>query len=206
MNSRFGQYSSLMHQDGVGFFTPYVNLSNHRFFWFLHFHSMEIDPSAADFNDVRSELTCPICHGIIVEPVELPCGHPTCSLCMRKWLSNHSSCPLCNSPSQEQPQPVSRVLQRILERVTTVCENTGCFTILTPATVVHHKRNCIYRMEVCDNPDCMKPVQLCRMASHRMRCTKATDVVSPYELMCVDCKLLQRLNHVVQHCATVYED
>merc|ERR1712096_570594 len=37
MNSRFGQYSSLMHQDGVGFFTPYVNLSNHRFFGFFIF-------------------------------------------------------------------------------------------------------------------------------------------------------------------------
>ena len=166
---------------------------------------MAIDPTSADFSEIRHELTCPICHGIIVDPVELPCGHPTCSECMNKWVANNSSCPVCNVPTQELPRPVSRILRRILERVTTKCDNTGCNAILTSDMLAHHKTTCIYQLEVCDNPICMHPVPLCHMASHRIHCSNLTDIISPYELMCVDCKLLQRLGFVAQHCSTVFK-
>ena len=169
---------------------------------------MGIDPALADFTDVQSELLCPICHGVIIEPVELPCGHPTCSLCMNKWMMEHSCCPLCNLPTQDLPRPISRLLLRILERVTTKCDNyqLGCNAILNSASVAEHKKVCIYRLEVCDNPNCMKPVRFCRMASHRLRCVGIGDVMSPYEHMCVDCKLLQRLGYTANHCSTIFED
>ncbi|XP_077270221.1 uncharacterized protein LOC143901666 isoform X1 [Temnothorax americanus] len=45
--------------------------------------------------DLR-ELTCPICRGILIEPVTLPCTHNLCLRCLQGTFEHNSlSCPLC---------------------------------------------------------------------------------------------------------------
>lgn len=42
------------------------------------------------------DLTCPICRGILIEPVTLPCTHNLCLRCLQGTFEHNSlSCPLC---------------------------------------------------------------------------------------------------------------
>ncbi|KAJ8687164.1 hypothetical protein QAD02_022958 [Eretmocerus hayati] len=42
------------------------------------------------------ELICPVCHGLLREPVSLPCEHNLCLRCLRGTVQHSSlSCPLC---------------------------------------------------------------------------------------------------------------
>ena len=50
--------------------------------------------------DLKRELTCPICHDCLYQPVSLQCGHSFCQECLRWWLSqehtkNFGKCPTC---------------------------------------------------------------------------------------------------------------
>lgn len=42
------------------------------------------------------DLICPICRGILIEPVTLPCTHNLCLRCLKGTFEHNSlSCPLC---------------------------------------------------------------------------------------------------------------
>lgn len=47
--------------------------------------------------DVRlQDLMCPVCRGILIEPVTLPCTHNLCLRCLKGTFEHNSlSCPLC---------------------------------------------------------------------------------------------------------------
>ena len=48
-----------------------------------------------------NEICCSICCDTINNPVVLTrCGHSFCKSCLIKWISNHSTCPLCKGPVQ----------------------------------------------------------------------------------------------------------
>jgi hypothetical protein len=64
-------------------------------------------------SELRKELTCPICHETLYQPVSLPCGHSFCEECLGWWLqtnqiprgqridadaANYGSCPTCRAP------------------------------------------------------------------------------------------------------------
>lgn len=43
-----------------------------------------------------SDLMCPVCRGILIEPVTLPCAHSLCLRCLNGTIQHNSlSCPLC---------------------------------------------------------------------------------------------------------------
>lgn len=42
------------------------------------------------------DLICPVCRGILIEPVSLPCTHNLCLRCLKGTFAHNSlSCPLC---------------------------------------------------------------------------------------------------------------
>lgn len=42
------------------------------------------------------DLMCPVCRGILIEPVTLPCSHNLCLRCLKGTFEHNSlSCPLC---------------------------------------------------------------------------------------------------------------
>lgn len=43
-------------------------------------------------HNIRSSLACPLCHTLFTSPVLLPCGHVSCSLCIRLHLLSESTC------------------------------------------------------------------------------------------------------------------
>ncbi|KAI9101841.1 hypothetical protein DFS34DRAFT_433377 [Phlyctochytrium arcticum] len=44
---------------------------------------------------LEESVSCPICKDYYSAAMSLPCGHTFCSLCLRQYLSNSSSCPAC---------------------------------------------------------------------------------------------------------------
>lgn len=60
--------------------------------------------SIAATSDLRRELSCIICHDVMIQPVSLHCGHSFCGPCLNWWLGNSTSetnngnCPTCRTP------------------------------------------------------------------------------------------------------------
>jgi hypothetical protein len=42
---------------------------------------------------------CPICLDPPTDLVALHCGHAVCYPCLRRWLNEDESCPLCRAPA-----------------------------------------------------------------------------------------------------------
>lgn len=56
---------------------------------------------------VDEELICPICSGVLQEPVHTPqCEHAFCKKCINNWLTQSTTCPIDRSPiTPEQVHP-----------------------------------------------------------------------------------------------------
>lgn len=54
--------------------------------------------SAAAPVSVDEELVCPICSGVLQEPVHTPqCEHAFCKECIHNWIDRKPSCPIDRS-------------------------------------------------------------------------------------------------------------
>ncbi|XP_054904265.1 nuclear factor 7, ovary-like [Poeciliopsis prolifica] len=64
------------------------------------------------------ELTCSVCLTIFTDPVNLPCGHSFCRLCISEVLSTQQPCPLCGTAValEAASLPTSLVLKSLAEK------------------------------------------------------------------------------------------
>ena len=46
----------------------------------------------------ESDLKCPICISLLVDPFITPCGHAFCHTCVTTHLEHAHTCPACSSP------------------------------------------------------------------------------------------------------------
>ena len=62
------------------------------------------------------DFVCAICHDLLEEPVSTPCGHNFCKACLREWLANKATCPLCTAVvAASLPLAVNKVLEAAIE-------------------------------------------------------------------------------------------
>ena len=93
-------------------------------------------------DEVDEELVCPICSGVLDDPVQAPlCEHAFCSGCISEWIRRQATCPVDrNAISIAQLKPVPRILKNLLARLEISCDNAdyGCTATLklefTPRT------------------------------------------------------------------------
>ena len=51
--------------------------------------------------EVDEELLCPICSGVLLDPVAAPeCEHAFCQPCISQWLTRRPTCPVDRQPVQ----------------------------------------------------------------------------------------------------------
>uniref|UniRef100_A0A1A9WZR6 E3 ubiquitin-protein ligase NRDP1 n=1 Tax=Glossina brevipalpis TaxID=37001 RepID=A0A1A9WZR6_9MUSC len=101
--------------------------------------------------EVDEELICPVCCGVLEEPVEAAeCEHTFCRTCINDWLSRQSSCPLdTNSLTVANLRPASRIMKRLLSRLSITCNNAGrgCTLILRLDALNSHLEECEHNPE-----------------------------------------------------------
>lgn len=96
--------------------------------------------------DVDEELICPICTGVLEDPVQAPqCEHAFCSACIHEWLLRQHTCPVDRQPiTQHQLKPVPRILRNLLSRLQIGCDNEsfGCKAVIKLDLLAVHLEEC----------------------------------------------------------------
>ncbi|ELT99533.1 hypothetical protein CAPTEDRAFT_128127 [Capitella teleta] len=95
---------------------------------------------------VDEELVCPICSGVLEEPLQAPnCEHAFCGGCINEWLTRQPTCPVDRGAiTPNQLKPVPRILRNLLSRLEISCDNVsfGCTAVLKLDVLVNHLQEC----------------------------------------------------------------
>lgn len=125
------------------------------------------------------ELVCTVCRGVYRDPVECPCRHVFCSICIHGWLAHSpspgsGSCPLCRREmTLSQVVPVVPLVNNMIAHLTVRCPNkeAGCIAKMTLESVNHHLETCEFSPVLC--PDCGVQVLASELSSHQLeQCSK----------------------------------
>ncbi|KAK2153764.1 hypothetical protein LSH36_287g05027 [Paralvinella palmiformis] len=96
--------------------------------------------------DVDEELVCPICTGVLEEPLQAPqCEHAFCASCINEWLTRQPTCPVDRNPiTPNQLKPVPRITRNLLSRLFIACDNAsyGCTSIIRLDMLQSHLQEC----------------------------------------------------------------
>ncbi|XP_053436132.1 E3 ubiquitin-protein ligase NRDP1-like [Nycticebus coucang] len=96
--------------------------------------------------EVDEDLICPICNGVLEEPVQAPhCEHAFCSSCITQWLSEKQICPVDHSVlTIVHLCPAPRIMRNMLSKLQIACDNAvfGCCAVLQLDDLMSHLRDC----------------------------------------------------------------
>ncbi|KAF2902824.1 hypothetical protein ILUMI_03360 [Ignelater luminosus] len=96
--------------------------------------------------DVDEELVCPICSGVLEDPLQAPvCEHAFCRTCIHEWISRQPTCPVDRQHiTSAQLRQVPRILRNLLSRLCINCDNAeyGCTRVLKLDALVAHLEEC----------------------------------------------------------------
>ncbi|XP_068134665.1 E3 ubiquitin-protein ligase LNX isoform X2 [Hyperolius riggenbachi] len=88
-------------------------------------HSTEENHFYTYTEEVDDDLTCHICLHALVEPLDTPCGHTYCTLCLTNFLLHENFCPMDRKLIMLQTCKKSTVLVRnLLDKLLVVCPLT----------------------------------------------------------------------------------
>ncbi|XP_013785483.1 E3 ubiquitin-protein ligase NRDP1-like [Limulus polyphemus] len=96
--------------------------------------------------EVDEELICPICSGVLEEPLQAPqCEHAFCRICIHEWLTRQQTCPVDRTPiTPLQLKSVPRILRNLLSRLLISCDNStfGCAAVVKLDRLSSHLEGC----------------------------------------------------------------
>ncbi|KAG9473233.1 hypothetical protein GDO78_020405 [Eleutherodactylus coqui] len=85
-------------------------------------HSDEENHFYAYTDEVDDDLTCHICLHALVEPLDTPCGHTYCTLCLTNFLLHENFCPVDRKYIMLQSCKKSTVLvKNLLDKLLVIC-------------------------------------------------------------------------------------
>ncbi|XP_056371125.1 E3 ubiquitin-protein ligase NRDP1 [Oenanthe melanoleuca] len=96
--------------------------------------------------DVDEDLICPICSGVLEEPVQAPhCEHAFCNACITQWFSQQQTCPVDRSVvTVAHLRPVPRIMRNMLSKLQISCDNAvfGCTAVVRLDNLTAHLSDC----------------------------------------------------------------
>lgn len=96
--------------------------------------------------DVDEDLICPICSGVLEEPVQAPhCEHAFCNACITQWFSQQQTCPVDRSVvTVAHLRPVPRIMRNMLSKLQIACDNAvfGCSAVVRLDSLMSHLSDC----------------------------------------------------------------
>ena len=117
------------------------------------------------------DLVCCICKSVLDTPVESPCRHVFCRVCITTWLATCPTCPTCRR-SIVSTEPVMPLIQGIINRLKMRCVNhtTGCAATVTLEQYDAHARDCAYQQVTCQFKNCGEVLLKGGLAAHEAAC------------------------------------
>ena len=78
--------------------------------------------------EVNDDLLCEICMQPLVDPVDTPCRHTFCYLCLTNHMHLRQSCPIDRTPiTASDVRPSSVIVRRMVGKIFVSCPNrTHC--------------------------------------------------------------------------------
>lgn len=96
--------------------------------------------------DVDEELVCPICSGVLEDPLQAPaCEHAFCRGCINEWISRQPTCPVDRQAiTTGHLRPVPRITRNLLSRLDIICDNVmhGCLAVVKLDILTIHVEEC----------------------------------------------------------------
>ncbi|KAM3938163.1 E3 ubiquitin-protein ligase LNX isoform 2-T6 [Leptodactylus fuscus] len=106
-------------------------------------HSVEENHFYSYTEEVDDDLTCHICLHALVEPLDTPCGHTYCTLCLTNFLIHENFCPMDRKYIMLQSCKKSTVLvKNLLDKLLVTCPlSEYCQEVLQRCDLEDHLLN-----------------------------------------------------------------
>lgn len=143
------------------------------------------------------DLICCICQGVLNGPVESPCRHVYCRLCIERWLDNNENCPTCRDVLHtSELKPVLPILQNMINRLTRKCRFmfSGCKEKIPVERFESHIKACDFELFDCRFSKCGQKIPRKDLKIHE------EETCSFRELRCTrDCELMILFSEIDSH-------
>lgn len=109
------------------------------------------------FQPPDPELICCICQCVFDNPVESPCRHVFCKVCIEQWLNDNSSCPTCRACLlMKNIKNILPLVQNIINKLKMHCDyqSNGCEQSLLLEEYDAHIKQCEFKLLQCPNAGC----------------------------------------------------
>uniref|UniRef100_V9KYK1 RING finger protein 151 n=1 Tax=Callorhinchus milii TaxID=7868 RepID=V9KYK1_CALMI len=115
---------------------------------------------------------CPICQGVLNNPVELNCQHFFCYACIVKWFKRKCECPYCRKRTKAMARSVVPIIQNMIGRLMMKCGNTihGCPATFPLEQYATHRKVCEFRLAKCECEGCPAIMPHKDLPAHRQVC------------------------------------
>lgn len=132
-------------------------------------------------DNLDDDLLCGVCHQPLVDPVDTPCGHTFCYICLKSHLRMQKTCPTDKQSIKERDiKPSSLLVRKILDKLTVVCPNNAyCdLTMSRSQLEVHLKYHCAGSYVSCPREEdgCNYMGPRCQLEEHLWSCSYGGDV------------------------------
>ena len=118
---------------------------------------------------VEELLICPLCFGVLFEPVECKlCQHSYCKSCILKFSTDN--CPYCDTSKPEFKRS-HILLEKNLSKLEFKCKNPECKEKISYEKVLFHEKICEYSRNKCVNAGCLEGYQLKDKILHEKICS-----------------------------------
>ncbi|XP_053314425.1 E3 ubiquitin-protein ligase LNX isoform X2 [Spea bombifrons] len=106
-------------------------------------HSAEENHSYTYTEEVDDDLICHICLHALIQPLDTPCGHTYCTLCLTNFLMHENFCPVDRNPVMLQNCKKSTILvKNLLDKLSVMCPfKEYCTDVLPRCEVEDHFLN-----------------------------------------------------------------
>lgn len=94
-------------------------------------------------DNIDEDLQCQVCQQPLVDPVDTPCSHTFCQVCLRAHMRMQKTCPSDGHPllRDSDVRRSSTLVRNILDKLTVVCPNNAyCDQLMPRHTLELHLR------------------------------------------------------------------
>ena len=131
-------------------------------------------------DEVEEELQCHICFQPLIDPVDTPCRHTFCRVCIHNHLKQSPKCPLDRGVVQAKDIRQSSILVRkLLDKLRVICPNNGyCEDMMQRSVIEQHLSvQCLGTYVDCPRKElgCEFYGPRCNLEEHLWSCSYAPD-------------------------------